>query len=230
MRKIKLIVKLLPLLILFFFFAQTSFAQNANGSFFDSKVVFSQRVNPNSQQAFIIGPFTSIIIQPKTFKEEVSLYVYEGNFDKIKAALPPSQSPISSYYLNFLNSKNQTITPELPIIIHSYNNYINSKTYFYPLTSTNQININSVKEMAGPIRVNEQLPVKDIAFIVAVNKILNKNDSSLLPATSEKDAQTAPKAKTQYNSLILPFGLLGIVLLTLIVVLFLSFRKRNKKS
>ena len=230
MRKIKLIVKLLPLLILFFFFAQTSFAQNANGSFFDSKVVFSQRVNPNSQQAFIIGPFTSIIIQPKTFKEEVSLYVYEGNFDKIKAALPPSQSPISSYYLNFLNSKNQTITPELPIIIHSYNNYINSKTYFYPLTSTNQIDRNSVQEIPGPIKVIKQLPVKDVAFIVAVNKILNKNDSSLLPATSEKDAQTAPQAKTQYNSLILPFGLLGIVLLALLFVLFLSFRKRNKKS
>ncbi len=224
----KKIILVAFLIFLFSFFVKDTFAQNTNGSFFDSKIVFSQKINPNTRQTFIVGPFTSIIIQPKTFKEEINFYVYKGILENIKAVLPKSQSPISSYYLYFVNSKNEPITPELPIIIHSYNNYIDSKTYFYPLVSSSKIDRENVKELPGPVKVIEQLSPEQLGFIVAVNKVLDKNDSSLLPATSAKDSKTALKTKIDYNSLILPFALLLVVIFALLVVL--SFRKRNKKS
>lgn len=193
MKKILLLV-----LSLFFvlFLVKPSFAQVpqgiTNNPFFDmSKPVATTFIpledkNPKEINIF---PFSKVIIQPKSFADNVNLYVFAGNWDKLKPILPKDQSPVSAYYLVFVDSKGKMISPTNQITVQSYNNYANTDTFFYPLGAVGNIDVPNSKRWTGQIMVNTPLPVQDLAFIVSVNKILDKNDPSLHPSLNSAGTQ-----------------------------------------
>lgn len=239
MKKIKFIAKLLPLLILFFIFATASnaaFAQNQ--SLFDLSTAIRQEKITKNQKTQVVSlfPFTTLTIKPGTFNQDVTLYVYPGAWNNIKTALLNEQSPISSYYLVF-KSKNDTVYPSIPLTIESYNNYINTDTFFYPVTQSGEIDRENQKNWPGHIRVRTELPVKDPGFIVAANIDLKPNDSSLNPTitVSAPSVVLSPSPKPsaagsfikQNLYLIIAFVAVIILILGITFLLFKSSKKPN---
>lgn len=239
MNKIKFITKLLPLLILFLVFAIASnavFAQN-NQSLFDLSTPIRQEkiTNIKETQAVSLLPFTTLIIKPGSFQEDVTLYVYPGAWNNIKTALLNEQSPISSYYFIF-KSKNDTVYPSVPLTIESYNNYINTDTFFYPVARLGEIDRENQKNWPGHIRVRTELPVKDPGFIVAANIDLKPNDSSLNPTitASAPSVVLSPSTKPSTAGSFIKQNIYLILVLVVIVILILGITflllKGSKKT
>lgn len=134
-------------------------------------------------------PFSKVIIQPKSFADNVNVYVFGGNWDKLKAILPKDQSPIYSYYLVFVDSKGKMVAPTNQITVQSYNNYYNTDTFFYPLGAIGNIDVANSKRWPGHIMVDTLLPIQDSSFVVSANKILDKNDPSLHPSINPVNTQ-----------------------------------------
>ena len=219
----------------FLMFSKSSFAQNSNSSLFDTaNPIRQEKINANAKTTLAISlfPFSTIIIKPGSFNEDVTLYISLGIWNKLKTALPKDQSPISSYYLVF-KSKDGTVYPSNPLSIESYNNYINTNTFFYPLSSPDTIDTANQKNWPGHIRVRTDLPVKDSGFIVAANIDLKPNDSSLHPkpiTPSIGQNTTVPKTDLKADLLIPALALLIIIIIIFLTIGFLILKRWNKKS
>jgi len=181
----------------------------------------------NNPKEISIFPFSKVIIQPKSFSDNVKIYVFEGNWDKLKSILPKDQSPISSYYLVFIDSKGKTVTPTNQVSIQSYNNYVSTDTFFYPLGAIGNIDVANSKRWAGHIKVDTLLPIQDSAFMVSVNKILAKNDPSLHPSTNQGISQQKPVSQQASAS---SQKLLTLVLLIGVALLISFMMWGNKKT
>jgi hypothetical protein len=238
MKKIKLIVKLLPLFILFFLLTKSSFAITPPPIIlFDfSKEILQQKIQATAKdiQLIKLPPFTTISIKPGTFDQDTIIFVYRGDFDKIKAALPKDQSPISSYYLKMFSTKTGMATkPLMPINIQSVNNYSNTNTFYYPIDYTESIYPTNIKNWNGNILVNTDLPINDSAFIVAADKNLDKNDPALNVAKPSQTPQATPflQNKTKQNNqngLLLTVGALIAVVGIICVVFWVLWKKQKK--
>ncbi len=234
MKKIKLLLSL-PLILAFLLLANVSFAQTTapdvvtyNPLFDMSKPTATSFIQFGERQAkrIDIFPFTTVIVPANSFKDNVSVNVYAGNWDKIKAVLPKGQSPISSYYLAFVDSKNKMVLPSNPIIVQSYNNFVETNTFFYPIGAAGNIDVANAKNWPGHIFVNTELPIQDSAFVVSANKALQKDDPSLhppLPNTTVTQPASGPSASTQ-KAIALVF-----LIVTALLLLFLLWNN-NKKS
>ncbi len=232
MKKIKLLL-VLPLILLSLFLAKTSFAQTPQGNFpnnpfFNTStpaVTSFIQYGEKTAKQINVPPFSTITVPSGSFSDNVTVYIFNGNWNKIKAVLPSGQSPISSYYIVFINSKGSMVLPTNQITIQSYNNYINTDTYFYPMGAVGSIDTANAKSWSGHILVNTPLPIQDSAFIVAVNKNLSQNDPSLNPNSNLGNGNT--------NSTPLPLNTqkaIAFVLLIGIALLLLFLMQKNKKT
>lgn len=197
MNKIKLIF-IIALSIALLSFAKQSLAfEDPNAIFSLSKTVAQQKIpkSPKNVQVVNLLPFTVLVIKPETFQQDVTISVFEGNFDNIKKILPQDQSPISSYYFVFRSNDGVPVAPLVPINVQSINNYIDTNTFYYPMSSIREIDKANQKEYQGHIRVNVDLPVNDPAFIVAANKIISKSEIE-----SQKPTPTIAAAPIQNQS------------------------------
>ena len=180
----KILLLILPL-FLFLFLARPSFAQNTTGNplfnFFTPGTPknFFTITDSKKEQKFLLLPFTNIVIQENTFSENnINLSVFEGNFDNIKTnILSKGYSPIASYYFVFKNTQGKDLIPGKPIKILTYNNYLKSTTFYYPINKNGKIDTQEQISQPGPVLFKADLPVNDPAFVIAVNKDLDKNDS-----------------------------------------------------
>jgi hypothetical protein len=239
MKKINIFLILLLFGFSLIWFVKSSVAQgiNSNTLFNLSTIVQQTEINANAKTPLAISllPFTTINIKPGTFKEDVMLFVYKGDFEKIKTILPKGQSPISSYYLIFRNARQGfPVNPIVPLEIQSYNNYINTNTYFYPTNSPIAIDTINEKNWPGHIKIRTDLPINDSGFIVAMNKILQPNDSSFL--NSQNTKQNLTPTATQNNLVNLsklvslwPFALALIIVISLIFIIFWFISKKQKR-
>lgn len=231
-RNISIIAYCLLFIASLSFFAKSSFALTSQNSLFNfSNIVLQQKLSANIKDVQVIKllPFSTIVVNPGTFKTDTFIFVYKGNFDKIKAALPAGQSPISSYFFMFRDAGGLPATLLKPLNIQSYNNYVNTNTYFYPVNSSSQIDTENQKTWQGHILANTDLPVKDAGFIVAANINLQSNDNSLHPKLETPAAKTnTMQQNTQINSILQIAGLLLAVVLIGGFVAFLNFSKRKK--
>lgn len=226
----------IPLFILLFFqlniLQNKTNAQNSN-SLFDTKFVIRQeKINANSKTPLVLSlyPFTTLVFQPGSFKSDVTIYVYKDNFINIKNILPKGQSPISSYYFIFKNSEDKIVLPLIPLRVQSYNNYINTNTYFYPLSTASQIDKLNQKEYKGHINVNTNLPINDSGFIVAANIELNGNDETLNPTTiTEKIINTKQNQKLNNLFALFPFIVIFIIIVFIVGLILFNSRKRKKQ-
>ena len=234
----KILFLILPLFF-FLFLAKPSFAQNTTGNpLFDFFIpgtpkTFFNIPDSTKDQTFSLMPFTKIIVTNGTFSENnVNIYVFNGDFDKVKTkVLPKGQSPFASYYFVYTNSQGKLLIPAKSIKIESYNNFVKSLTFFYPLDKTGKIDTQNQTNQPGPVLFKADLPTKDPAFVLAVNKNLSSDD----PIFSGNEKETAaPQAKN--NQLINTnfFGenkdlviLTSVIVLILITVVVLFFIKKN---
>lgn len=234
MKKIRLLLGIL-LISASLLLAKVSYAQTTApdvvtyNPFFDmSKTAatsFIQYGEPNAKKIEIF-PFTTIVVPPNSFKDNVTVNIYQGNWDKIKAILPNEQSPISSYYIAFVNSKNKMVLPSNPITVQVYNNYVGTNTFFYPIGAAGNVDVANAQKWTGHVFVNTALPLQDSAFVVSVNKLLQKTDTSLNPPSPNTQVATpAPTASPTTQKVIALVFLIGASLL----LLFLLFAN-NKKS
>ena len=219
----------------FLLLAKVSYAQSTapsvipNNPLFDmTKPVATSFIEYGSKTAKTINifPFTTIVIPPNSFKDNVAVNIYGGNWDKIKAVLPKDQSPIASYFIVFVDSKSKAVLPSNQINIQVYNNYVGTDTFFYPIGAIGNIDAANAGKWPGHIFVNTQLPIQDSAFIVSVNKLLQKNDPSLNPPAANTQAATpAPAASPTTQKVIALVFLIGASLLLLFLLL-----ANNKKA
>ncbi len=233
MKKIKLLLGL-PLILAFLLLAKVSFAQTAapdvvtyNPLFDMSKTAATSFIQYGEPQAkrIDIFPFTTVIVPPNSFKDNVTVNIYQGNWDKIKAVLPKDESPISSYYIVFINSKSKMVLPSNPITIQSYNNFTGTDTFFYPIGAIGNIDVANAKKWPGHIFVNTPLPIQDSAFIVSANKLLQKSDPSLNPPspnTTVSQPAAAPSVSTQ-KTIALVF-----LIFTALLLMFLLWNNNKK--
>ncbi len=232
MNKIKLIF-IIALSIVLLSFAHQSFAfEDPNAIFSLSKVVTQQKIPRNSKDVQVVNllPFTVLVIKPETFQQDVTISVFEGNFDNVKKILPQDQSPISSYYFVFRSADGVPVSPLTPINVQSINNYIDTNTFYYPMSSIREIDKVNQKEYQGHIRVNVDLPVNDPAFIVATNKIISKSE---IESQKPSPTLTAAPLKNQSNNkrgkaTIWPTAVALAVVITLILVVFGIIWRRTK--
>jgi hypothetical protein len=238
MNKIKLLI-ILPLLTLFFLSAKLSFAQAQvpqniiqNPLFDMRKVVTTGLINLSNTtpQDITIMPFSKITIQPKSFNDNVNAYVFKGNWDKITPLLPNGQSEISSYYLVFVDSKGKQATPTKAFTIQSYNNYVGTDTFFYPVTSAGSVDSANSQKWPGHIIVNTALPIQDSGFIVSVNKLLDKSDPSLDPLSHPPVAQNKAGLNNPDVQKYLTLTVLLVVALLLSYILWGNKKNRRKRS
>jgi len=232
MKKIKLLL-ILPFVFAFVLLADRSFAQVpqgiTNNPFFDmSKTVTSSfiPVDDKNPKEIIIFPFSKVIIQPKSFTDNVNVYIFEGNWDKLKTILPKDQSPVSSYYLVFVDSKGKTVFPTNEITVISYNNYINTDTFFYPLGAAGNIDVANSKKWPGHIMVNTLLPIQDSAFVISANKILDKNDPSLRLLANQGNSQKN-SGNQQASANLQKFGALILLVGAALLISFMMWGNRK---
>lgn len=238
MKKINILLIISFFISSLFLFAENSFAQN-NQSLFDlSTPIRQEKISASAKTTLAVSlfPFTTLVIKPGSFQENVTLYVYPGVWNNLKTALPKDQSPISSYYLIF-KSKDSTVYPSIPLTIESYNNYINTDTFFYPIASSGEIDKENQKNWPGHIKVRTELPVNDSGFIVAANKDISPNDSSLLISQTpsqapERDLTPVPSQNNIFTlsrlSSLLPTVVTLIVVISLISIVFWILWKKQK--
>jgi hypothetical protein len=211
-----------------------TFAQN-NQSLFDLSTPIRQIKIPNSQQALYVSllPFTTLTIKPGSFSEDVTLSVYLGAWNNLKTAIPKNQSPISSYYLVFKSSNSSVVYPSIPLTIESYNNYVDTDTFFYPTVSDKEIDTQNQKQWKGHIKVNTELPVKDQGFIVAANINLKPNDISLHPNTISPSPSSIPNQTSKPSSSSITQNIylivaLIVVTIAIIGIAFILLNRPNK--
>ena len=163
LKKTLFITIVLALFYIFNITQNVTFAQNKSLLFNTNFAIREEKINASSKTPLVMSlyPFTTLIFQPGSFTNDVTIYVYKDNFDNIKNILPKNQSPISSYYFIFKNSDGKTVLPKIPLKVQSYNNFIDTDTFFYPLNSTFQIDTINQKQWKGHINVNTDLPIKD---------------------------------------------------------------------
>lgn len=229
----KLIFSIVFLLILLTSSITYSFAQTPTPvSFFDTTP--SADVNTdNSTPTYIeLLPFTNLIIQAHSFTQDVNIKVYQGIFDNIKTLLPADQTPVSSYSVVASDTNGKEVAPVKPIEIKSYNNYVDSITYFYPLTNANSIDLPNSEKVPGPVYLSARLPIEDSAFVVAVNKNLTKSDHSLNPKKYPPNSAAANTVSlTNLTSMEKLATLIVLVACGLIIAYqFSSKGKRRKKK
>lgn len=234
MKKIKLLL-ILPLILVFafLFLTSNSFAQQTIGLFFDNSKpyvhYFLPSSNVNTKARVEVLPFTTLVIEPGTFSNTTNVIVYKGKWQSIKSLLPEKEYPISSYYLLFLDSKGKQTFPKKEIAIESYDNYIDSKAFFYGITKDNKLDTASRIEFKGPVLVKTTLLLDNPAFVVATDKVLTENDPSLNPQTN--GTKPAVPQKNQANTPSLKSLILGIiaVILFIVVLLYLLWKNNSKK-
>lgn len=232
MKKIKLFVIIL-LSAIFVLSVNSSFAlENPNATFNLSNIFKQENVTWNSKDVTVlnISPLAILVIKPGTFKEDVTALVYEGNFDNIRNKIPVGQSSISSYYLTFRASKGYPVTPLIPINVQAVNNYAYTDTFFYPMLSATEIDKPNEKFYKGNVRINENLPVNDPGFIVAVNKLIAKDDAALQRPTTAPTAtsiqnQPTTASKNGLSSLFPVIAALLVVMTALSFVFYLMYKK-----
>jgi hypothetical protein len=239
MKKNKLLFYAL-IISVFFLFTGNIYAQSTPSSLVNSYFDLTKPVvlkelpiaSTKTQQNINLPPFTNITIQEGTFSVPVHLGIYQGNWDSIKKLIPQNQSPITSYYLIFVDFSNKPIKPSKNILIHSSNNYPKTTTYFYPLSENGTIDTNNEIQKPGPVYLQTELPSDDSAFVIAVNKVLNKNDPTLHPGTfsGPKSGQTPNLYKNPFAWLSINMLLGGFLLLLVIIGVILYFALRNNKN
>ena len=227
--------KFLILLLAAFFILQNHsvFAQTAGESLFDlSKPILVQNITAyqhNVAEPIVISPFTTVIIQPKSFSVPVTMYVYQGVWSSIIKTLPQGQSPINYYYFVFKDSGGKTISPSTPITIQTVNNYTGTNSYFYPVGDPG-IDQSAVVKKLGNVTMLINLPVNDRGFISAVNKIIDPEDSSLHPTWVSPAPSTTPvkeSAGPLFPSVLLPYILALAVIIVAMILVFI-YKRRNK--
>lgn len=225
------------MLLLFFVPLQRSFAITSTPVLFDlSKIVLQQEIPANTKEVQLLKlfPFTTIAVNPGTFDQDVMVFVYKGDFDKIKAALPPGQSPISSYYLIFRSTRGIFATPLLPLNVQSYNNYSNTDSFYYPVDSSQKIDEANKKNWSGNILVNINLPITDTGFIVATNKNLDKKDQALNVGVKTSAPSVTPASNTLAGNSFVKQNIYLILTLVIIVISILAITflllKGSKKT
>ncbi len=178
-----------------------------------------------------LPPFTRITIQPGSFSDKVQVTIYPGNWYSMKALIPEDQSPVSSYIITFLDSTGNRVYPAKPIYVESYENYVKSTAFFYPLDKNNNIDKANVKSFPGPLFLKINLLPQDPGFIVAVNIILDKKDPSLNPSLFQ--SKTTPPQGLAWISLtllknILPTILIVVAAFATIAYLFWQNKEKGK--
>lgn len=235
----KILFLILPLFF-FLFLAKPSFAQNTTGNpLFDFFVpgapkIFFNVPDSAKDQTFSLLPFTKITVTNGTFGENnVNIFVFEGDFDKIKAKmLQQGQSPIASYYLVFENSKGKLLTPAKPIKLDIINNFNQSVTFYFPLGINGKIDTKNQANKPGPAHFKTDLPIEDPAFVVSVNKNISK-DSSIFGSGKQPDIQITTGANFQepkkMNSQIILLAVIILLLLAFVGILLFVRRKTPRK-
>jgi hypothetical protein len=219
----------LLLVVLLSLFAKNSFAATSNVSLFNlSNIVLQQKLNADAKNPqVIVLPFSTLVVNPGTFKNDAFIFIYEGDFDNIKKVLPQGQSPFSSYYLVFRQTNGLPAILFKPISTQSYNNYVNTNTYFYPLASSSLIDKANEKTWQGNVFAKADLPIQDVGFIVAANINLKQDDSSLHPKF------VTPAAKTYTGQSGPGLKIIGVILGLVLIggfIAFLKVSKRRKKQ
>jgi hypothetical protein len=232
MKKIFLITSFLA----FLFFVGTSYAQTPT-LFSDSQI--TRTVLPkgiSTPKLILLFPFTRITIQPGSFNDDIQVIISSGNWNGIKSLIPKNQSPVSSYSISFFDSTGKIVYPAKPILVESYDNYVKTTAFFYPLDKNYDIDKSNVKSFPGPLLLKIDLPLQDSGFIVAVDKVLDKMDPSLNPplvplpgASSQKTIPASPQNQglTLLKN-ILPTIL--IVLFALAIIAYFFYQNKDKSK
>lgn len=227
----KILFLILPLFF-FLFLAKPSFAQTTGGLYFASENQTTHFIpDTTKQQTIILRPFTRIILQPNTFSDKsVIMLAVPGRWDTIKSTfLPNNQSPIISYRLLFQNPQGVLVLPNKPINIEAYNNFTGTKTFYYPLDiSLNKDTLNQ-KQLPGPILAKVTLPTSDNAFIIAIDKIVDKN-SQIFSVGTNNASTPPPVAKGLNQTSLKQIAIVAVVVIVVAVVLYLYYLKKKPKK
>ncbi len=236
----KILFLIVPLFFLLFL-AKPSFAQTSLkpfNQFFGTDNASTNFIADNTKDTtFVLMPFTKIIIQANTFSEKNIKFLYfGGKWDEIKnKLLPKDQSPITSYFFFFTNSQGKEIRPSKPLKIETFNNFIGTKTYYYPLNAAANIDEANKNMLPGPILAKVELPINDYAFIIGVNKILNKNDplfTAYKNIVSPSTIPSPPSSKNQMTNIPVLYKIIAVALIIVILAIagFLYSSKRKPKK
>ena len=139
--------------------------------------------NIEKSNVFIkVDNITTVAIRQGSFKENVDALIYQGNWDILTKGTNGPYSPISAYYIAFVNSQGNEITPLGSVQIEIYDNYIGATATLTPISRGKGLpDTTNIRTFPNQAVVRDMLPSNDSGFIVSVNKTINKNDSSLHP-------------------------------------------------
>lgn len=224
------------LFLLFVFVTKSSFAQNTLDLPFLAPGTPKTIVNvtdSKKEQKITLDHFTNIIVQRDTFSEkDVKILVFEQDFDSVKLnILPKGQSPIVNYYFVYANNQGKLLTPAKPIKIESYNNFVKSLTFFYPLDKYGKIDSKNQASQPGPVLFKTDLPINNPGFIIAVNKNLDKNNPALNLGknASPQAKQIQPTETNRTTSSVTKTILIALTIVALLIVIVAAVSLRRGK-
>lgn len=178
--------------------------------------------NPNN--------YTSLSIRSGSFKEDVTLYVYKGNFDALRGN-KSNYSPISAFWLVFYNSKKEEVFPSKIIDVFAYNNFAGTDADFrairrsdftqdpnQKLTFKNQANVRAI------------IPQNDGGFVISINKNIDKNNGGITFATPTPVSAAIPPFKEGVVTQNLPSIILIILLIVVGIIFGISLLKYLKRT
>lgn len=232
--------------ISFLFFVNVSYAQDYRGiGLFEMfKPVYTMHITKEkiakSSISINPSPNTYITIRQGSFTKDVDLLLYKGYWEAL-ATGKTNYSPVSAYYLAFLDSNKKEVNSINLIEVLYYNNYTGTDATFTPVSKgkgvPDQVSTAIFKNQA---LVRAVLPQIDGGFIISINKTIDKNDPALNPTLNSK---TAPLPTTTNQNSINPLtnffvsqniymilGLVVIIIVILLLVIKLFRRADNKPS
>lgn len=229
---------MLPFLLFFFLPLQRSIAQSPNSLFDLSKVILQLKVTASDKDVRLvkIPPVTTIVVKPGTFDKDVIIFVYQGDFDKVKAALPLDQSPVSSYFFVIKTIDGSIVTPSIPLNVQSYNNYSNTNTFYYPVDSSQKLDDLNKTSWTGNVLAKADLPITDSGFIIAANKDLAKDDPALSTGTiANNNPSVAPSSNALKENSFISQNLylilaLVAILVSIVGIAFLLLKSSKKTN
>ncbi len=221
--KLKLLIVFLLLIILAFIAPKSYASSYKDIPFFDfSKPEIGYTIKKETVSAsdveIKIPRITMITVKKGSFTQDVNVSIYKGIWKILTAGPNKGNSPISAYYLAFLDSNGNEITPSKIVGVFAYNNYIGTKATFTPLKrGAGQPDRSSVFVFPNQTNVKVIMPQDDSGFIVTVNKEIAENDPSLIGIPNIPKA--VPSVTPSKTGSILNQNLLLILAIVIVLIL-----------
>lgn len=227
--------------------ANKSYAQEYKSiRFFDMSIPeLSTKIDKNeaisSDRTIQISPITYITVRKGSFNQDVNVLIYKGDWGLLTQGPNKESSPISAYYVAFLDSQNEEIAPLKVVEVFVFNNYTGTNATFTPLfRGKGTPDAVGIMLFPNQAKVEALLSPNDAGFIITINKVLDENDPSLHPIVVTGNPGTAVGQATpnaEKNGLTKSAGLnsllpwiAALIIVTLAIILIFLFMKKGEKK